>query len=77
MIRENALGTVRRAYAKQIMHAARATDPRLEAALAELHREDFLPPGPWQLMRFPGGYQSTPDDDPVYLYQDVAGSHSA
>ena len=53
------------------MHAARATDPRLEAALAELHREDFLPPGPWQLMRFPGGYQSTPDDDPVYLYQDV------
>jgi protein-L-isoaspartate(D-aspartate) O-methyltransferase len=71
MTRENELGIVRGVYAKQIMHAARATDPRLEKALAELHREDFLPPGPWQLMRFPGGYQRTPDNDPLYLYQDV------
>jgi protein-L-isoaspartate(D-aspartate) O-methyltransferase len=63
MTRENELGIVRGVYAKQIMHAARATDPRLEKALAELHREDFLPPGPWQLMRFPGGYQRTPDND--------------
>ena len=71
MHREDELNTVRRAYAKQIMHAARANDPRLEEALAKLKREDFLPPGPWQLMRFPGGYQPTPDDDPIYLYQDA------
>jgi hypothetical protein len=28
-------------------------------------------PGPRQLMRFSGGYQETPNDDPIYLYQDV------
>jgi protein-L-isoaspartate(D-aspartate) O-methyltransferase len=53
------------------VHAARASDPRLEKVLAELRREDFLSAGPWQLMRFPGGYQITPNDDPIYLYQDV------
>jgi protein-L-isoaspartate(D-aspartate) O-methyltransferase len=62
---------VRRAYAKLIVHAGRASDPRLEAALATLRREDFMFPGPWQLMRFPGGYQETPNDDPIYLYQDT------
>jgi protein-L-isoaspartate(D-aspartate) O-methyltransferase len=71
MTREDELGIVRRVFAKQIVHAARATDPRLEQALAGLCREDFLPPGPWQLMRFPGGYQATPTDDPIYLYQDT------
>ncbi|HSV26029.1 MAG TPA: methyltransferase domain-containing protein [Xanthobacteraceae bacterium] len=65
------LRIVRRVYAKQIAHAARADNPRIEEALAELRREDFLSPGPWQLMRFPGGYQQTPDDDPIYLYQDT------
>jgi len=70
MNRDDELGIVRRAFAKQIVHAARAEDPRFEKALAALRREDFLSPGPWQLMRFPGGYQQTPDDDPVYLYQD-------
>jgi protein-L-isoaspartate(D-aspartate) O-methyltransferase len=71
MTPENELQVLRRAYAKQIVHAARASDPRLEKALAELRREDFLSAGPWQLMRFPGGYQITPNDDPTYLYQDV------
>jgi protein-L-isoaspartate(D-aspartate) O-methyltransferase len=71
MIRDDELKIVRRAYAKQILHAARARDPRLEEALANLRREDFLPSGPWQLMRFPGGYQPTPNNDSVYLYQDA------
>jgi protein-L-isoaspartate(D-aspartate) O-methyltransferase len=71
MTTENELEIVRRVFAKQIVHAARATDPRLEQALAGLRREDFLPPGPWQLMRFPEGYQATPTDDPIYLYQDT------
>jgi protein-L-isoaspartate(D-aspartate) O-methyltransferase len=66
------LKVVRRVYAKQIVHAARASDPRLEEALAELRREDFLPPGPWQLLRLPDGrYQQTPNDDAIYLYQDA------
>jgi protein-L-isoaspartate(D-aspartate) O-methyltransferase len=71
MTPQNELEIVRRVFAKQIVHAAHATDPRLEQALANLAREDFLPPGPWQLARFPGGYQTTPTDDPVYLYQDT------
>jgi protein-L-isoaspartate(D-aspartate) O-methyltransferase len=71
MTPENELEIVRRVFAKQIVHAARATDPRLEQALASLRREDFLPPGPWQLVRFPEGYQATPTDDPIYLYQDT------
>jgi protein-L-isoaspartate(D-aspartate) O-methyltransferase len=71
MMREDELQVVRRVYAKQIVHAARASDPLLEKALAKLRREDFLTAGPWQLMRFPGGYQITPNDDPIYLYQDV------
>jgi malonate decarboxylase alpha subunit len=27
-------------------------------------------------MRFPGGYQITPNDDPIYLYQDVLAARS-
>ncbi len=69
MDREFELQIIRQAYAKQIIHAARASDPRLEEALATLRREDFLPPGPWQIMRVPVGYQITPVDDPLYLYQ--------
>src|SRR5258708_30303865 len=47
--------------------------PILVSTLSSLHCDgnSFLYPGPWQLMRFPGGYQETPNDDPVYLYQDA------
>lgn len=74
--REAELSTVRRAYAKQIMFAAGVEDSRLEAALATLPREAFLGSGPWPIpiMRpgtESGGYSMTPDDDPVYIYQDV------
>src|ERR1700738_4973520 len=31
---------------------------------------DFLGPGPWQIVRWGGGYRETPDPDPVYLYTD-------
>lgn len=65
------LSVVRRAYAKQVMFASGAEDSRLEAALAKVPREAFLVSGPWPIMRPAGGYQMTPDDDPVYLYQDV------
>jgi protein-L-isoaspartate(D-aspartate) O-methyltransferase len=68
---EAELSAVCRAYAKHIMFAAGIEDARLEAALATLPREAFLGPGPWPLMLPPDGYQMTPDDDPVYLYQDV------
>ncbi len=68
---DDELRIVRRAFAKQVVHAARIQDLRLEEALADIRREDFLPPGPWEIMRVPHGHQLTPDDDPIYLYQDA------
>ena len=64
------LAIVRRAYAKQIMVLFNAAHPRVEAAFAAVRREAFLGPGPWPIC-VRGGYVTTPDDDPVYLYQDV------
>jgi protein-L-isoaspartate(D-aspartate) O-methyltransferase len=68
MDRETELAIVRRAYAKQILAAARISDPRLRAAFAAVPREDFLGPGPWLGFRMPGFYQPTVDADPVLLY---------
>jgi len=70
-LNEREMSVVRRAYAKQVMFASGVAVPRLETALAKVPREAFLGPGPWEIMRPPGGYQMTPDNDPVYLYQDV------
>jgi protein-L-isoaspartate(D-aspartate) O-methyltransferase len=67
---EGELSAVRRAYAKQIMFASGIDDSRLEAALAKLPREAFLGPGPWAIHLL-AGTKLTPDDDPVYLYQDA------
>jgi protein-L-isoaspartate(D-aspartate) O-methyltransferase len=68
---KTALAAVRRAYAKQIMFASGVDDSRLEGVLAKLPREAFLDPGPWPIPRPTSGYQVTPDDDPVHLYQDL------
>ena len=70
MDKQTELAIVRHAYAKQIMAAVGIVDPRIQAAYAEVRREDFLGPGPWQMLRFPGGYCVTPDADPVLLYVD-------
>src|SRR5260221_3642760 len=71
MDRQTELGIIRAAYAKQILAAARVVgDPRLEAALSAIRREDFLGPGPWAIMRWFRNYVTTPDADPVYLYTD-------
>jgi protein-L-isoaspartate(D-aspartate) O-methyltransferase len=70
MDRQDELHIIRAAYARQILAAARAKDPRLEAAFGAVRREDFLGPGPWAMMRWLGEYVPTPDADPVYLYTD-------
>lgn len=59
---------VRRAYAKQILAAAEVRNDALENAFARAAREDFLGPGPWQILRWGRGYVFTPSNDPVYLY---------
>src|SRR5215471_19412975 len=70
MDRERELKIIRRAYAKQVAAAAGVGDPRIEAAFAAVAREDFLGPGPWQIVRWGGGYRASPGADPVYLYTD-------
>jgi protein-L-isoaspartate(D-aspartate) O-methyltransferase len=62
------LDILRRAYARHVLLASGSDDPRLEAALAEVRREDFLGPGPWDISAM-GGYRRTPDADPHWLYQ--------
>ena len=71
------LAVVRRAYAMQMMAAARVDDRRVEAAFAATKREDFLGPGPWPIIDIwgtarggTGCYVPTPSADPVYLYTD-------
>jgi protein-L-isoaspartate(D-aspartate) O-methyltransferase len=70
MDRQAELAIVRRAYAKQVAAAARISDARIEQAFAAVHREQFLGAGPWQMMRLPSAYVTTPDADPVLLYVD-------
>ena len=70
MEREQELAIIRRAYAKQILAQVQVDNSRLEQAFAEVHREDFLGPGPWVIPRWLGEYVPTPSADPVYLYVD-------
>jgi len=71
MDRETRLDIIRHAYAKQTMAAAGIVDRRVEAAFRAVKREDFLGPGPWPILRWGRGYETSPSRDPVYLYDDV------
>jgi protein-L-isoaspartate O-methyltransferase len=70
-MKEEEMAIVRRAYAKHVVANAYVDDARVGAAFAAVRREDFLGPGPWQMLRWNGSYKTTPSDDPVYLYQDA------
>jgi protein-L-isoaspartate(D-aspartate) O-methyltransferase len=70
------LDSLRRAYARRVYFTSGADDRRLESALAEVRREDFIGPGPWDVPVLGGGpagnnYRRTPDDNPQWLYQDA------
>jgi protein-L-isoaspartate(D-aspartate) O-methyltransferase len=63
------LAAIRREYARRACASAGVSDPRIEAALAAVRREEFLGPGPWQIAKWPQGtYELTPDANPVHLY---------
>jgi protein-L-isoaspartate(D-aspartate) O-methyltransferase len=64
------LDIIRRAYARHIFFISGSDDPRLEAALAEIRREDFMGPGPWDI-GVTSGYRRTPDAEPHWLYQNA------
>ncbi len=68
------LDPVRREFAEKIRALAGLRSALLAEALATVRREDFLGPGPWQILRVSGtsgGYEQTPDDDPRHLYDNV------
>ncbi len=62
--------TLRLSFAQSICAGAHVRDPRIEQAFAAIPREPFAGPGPWRIYKA-GGVLDTPDDDPVYLYQNV------
>ena len=60
----------RKAYAAEIMRLAGMRDLRVEAAFAEVPREDFAGPPPWRIGSG-GPFGLTSADDPERLYEDV------
>jgi protein-L-isoaspartate(D-aspartate) O-methyltransferase len=65
------LAAVRAAYAEKILAVAGVAVPRLQAAFADVRREDFVGQGPWPVFRGPQTYVPTPDTDPAHLYDDI------
>lgn len=64
------LKRVRWSYASRVLASVGVEDARIEAAFAEVPRENFLGPGPWPISRYGMGFAFSPDDDPVHLYVD-------
>jgi len=72
----------RRALAEEIRVAHNIQSPRVIDAIATVPREQFLPPGPWQIQggEIPAGFfpgpaaqpRLTEDSDPRHVYQDVS-----
>ncbi len=65
---QDKLDDVRKSYAREMARVSTSEDPRLEQAFYSVHREDFLPPGPWKLL-VEGRYVDTPNSDPVHVYR--------
>jgi protein-L-isoaspartate(D-aspartate) O-methyltransferase len=68
------LQTVRRNFAERIQREATIRSSGLIDVLATIPREQFVGPGPWQILRpseIQHGYEMTPDDNPRHLYDTV------
>jgi protein-L-isoaspartate(D-aspartate) O-methyltransferase len=64
----------RSVFAEKIREMAALKSDGLVRGLASVPREEFIGPGPWQILRLPnlaGGYVTTPDADPRHLYDNV------
>ena len=60
----------RQFFAALMAGASCTTDPRFEAIVRSVPREDFLGPGPWKIVSG-HRYVDTPGDNPAHLYQNV------
>ena len=67
---DSRLDDVRSFFASMLAAASGSSDPRLQRIFADVRREAFLPPGPWQIM-VDHCYLTTPSADPIFLYQNV------
>ena len=69
------LQALRRSYAEEIRAVSNVRSAALVRAFATVPREQFLGPGPWQILAPvpPGGfpYRTTEDADPRHLYHNV------
>ena len=65
------LDDVRGSYARALARVSASADPRLAEVFYRVHREDFLPPGPWKLL-VEGQFVHTPSSDPAHVYQNAA-----
>ena len=74
VLRMERLERLRREFAEKIRAMSALRSAGLVDALGRVPREDFLGPGPWQILRMSEaerGYELTPDDDPQHLYDNV------
>ncbi len=62
------LDEIRRRFAEKIAKRMNVGDPRLIEAFATVPREDFLGPGPWQVLNNTPHYVATDSDDPALVY---------
>jgi protein-L-isoaspartate(D-aspartate) O-methyltransferase len=67
-LNQDKLNDVRKSFAKEMARVSASSDARLEGTFYRVHREDFLPPGPWKLL-VEGRYIETPDSDPRHVYR--------
>jgi protein-L-isoaspartate(D-aspartate) O-methyltransferase len=68
------VNVARRRFAQLLRQTAGLRSERLVRAFSEVPREDYLGPGPWQILRYPSQppkYEDTPDDNPVHVSADV------
>ena len=65
---------VRERFAERVRAVAELRSAALIRGLTRVPREQFVGPGPWQILRpsrLDRGYEATPDDDPRRLYDFV------
>ena len=62
------LAEIRQRFAEKIAKRYRVDDPRLVDAFAAVPREQFLGPGPWQVVKSVPHYVATASDDPSAVY---------
>ena len=70
----NSVIQARREFAEKIRTLAGLKSDALARAFASVPREEFVGPGPWQILRpsaIVRGYETTPDADPRHLYENV------